>query len=307
MYNIELVYYNSSIHVKFYKNDILNKDDKIAEFGIDEVEKKYNDKIIECKQIDFDDFLSDEEYKKSESQRVSFTRTKNSIYHIARSASWDWFLTLTLSPDVVDRYNLDECSKKLRKHLNNIKVRKCPDMYYLIVPEQHKDGAWHFHGLIGGCNDLNFADSGILCDDKSIYNWLDYKLGFTTATRVQDTARVSSYICKYITKDLCGITVGRQRYFVSKNCPRAEVYVSSLNWRYKQKLFEWLCENSNYIKKNTNAYNEIYYFECEYFPDKLEIEEYIQPAVNNAYEQLCDEWKLFDMGFKKCPLEWSDI
>lgn len=307
MHNIELVYYNSSIHVKFYKNDILNKDDKIAEFGIDDVEKKCSDNIIECKQIDFDEFLNDEDWKKKEYARTSFLRTKNSIYHIARSASWDWFLTLTLSPDNVDRYNLEECSRKLRKHLNNIKVRKCPDMYYLIIPEQHKDGAWHFHGLIGDCNGLNFADSGLLNKDAVIYNWLDYNLGFSTATRVQDTARVSSYICKYITKDLCGMAGGRQRYFVSKNCPRAEVYVSNLNCRYKQKLFEWLCENSNYIKKNSNAYNEIYYFECEYFPSELEVEEYIQPSVNIQYEQLVDEFKLSNMGFKKCPLDWSEI
>ena len=26
-------------------------------------------------------------------------------------------------------------------------------MVYLVVPERHKDGAYHFHGLFGGLND----------------------------------------------------------------------------------------------------------------------------------------------------------
>lgn len=306
MHNIELVYYESGIQVKFYVENVLCKEDKIAEFETEECEKKYIDKVIECKQIDFDDFLLDEEWKRKEYQRTSFLRTKNSIYYLARSGCWDWFLTLTLSPDKVDRYNLVECSRKLRKWLNHFKERKCPDMYYLIVPEQHKDGAWHFHGLIGGCSNLSMVDSGHKDNGGSIiYNWSDYKLGFSTATAVKDTARVSSYICKYITKDICGSLGGRQRYFVSKNTPRAQKFVCDLNWRVKNKYFEWLCENSSHIKKVKNDFNEVWYFECDYFPLEMDAEEYPQPKENINYDKLCNEFKLFNLGFKPCPVDWD--
>lgn len=308
MHNIELVYYESGIQVKFYVENVLNNEDKIAEFEREDIEKNTDDKVVNCKQIDFDDYLSDEEWKRKECQRTSFLRTKNSIYYLARSGRWDWFLTLTLSPDKVDRYNLNECSKKLRKWLNNFKERKCPNMYYLIVPEQHKDGAWHFHGLIGGCSNLSLSDSGRKDNGGAvIYNWFDYKLGFSTVTAVKDTARVSSYICKYITKDICCSLGGRQRYFVSKNVPRAEKYICELNWRVKHKYFEWLCENSNHIKKVKNAYNEVWYFECDYFPLEMDAEEYPQPKENVDYDKLCNDFKLLNLGFKRCPVDWSDL
>ena len=45
--------------------------------------------------------------------------------------------------------------------------------------------AWHFHGLLANCDNLTFNDSGHI--DKRgriIYNLTNYKLGFSTATKV---------------------------------------------------------------------------------------------------------------------------
>lgn len=311
MHTIELVYYNTGIQVKFFKERVEKND--FEELIVDDVEYDpfFDDEFIESKQITFDDILNgiyDDDFLKSESLRVSFTRTKNMIYYLARSGCWDWFLTLTLSPDRVDRYNLNECSKKLRKHLNNIKNRVAPDMYYLIVPEQHKDGAWHFHGLVGNCPELHMIDSGKREKDGSIiYNWSDYLLGFTTATKVKDTARVSNYICKYITKDICKTVSGRQRYFVSKNAPRAQKYTVDLDWRLHRPYFEWLCENSSYIKKCKNDYCNMYIFETAYFPEELPFDEYPEPQTTEKFEKLLEDFRLSDLGFKKCTLDWSAL
>ena len=38
-----------------------------------------------------------------------------------------------------------------------------------------------------------------------------------------DSARVSSYITKYITKDLCSVTKFKKRYWSSRNCDRPKV------------------------------------------------------------------------------------
>ena len=72
---------------------------------------------------------------------------------------------------------------------------------YLIVPEYHKDGAIHFHGLVAG--NLNFVDSGH--QDKKghvIYNMPQWSLGYSTAIELYGNRQcVASYITKYITKD----------------------------------------------------------------------------------------------------------
>ena len=83
------------------------------------------------------------------------------IYKLAcNNKPWDYFVTFTFNSDKVDRYNFSEVSKKLSKWIDNIKQKYgCKDMGYIIVPEKHKDGAWHFHGLFKNCDNLNFIDS----------------------------------------------------------------------------------------------------------------------------------------------------
>ena len=50
--------------------------------------------------------------------------------------------------------------KKAHKWINNCKNRKARELLYLLVPEQHKDGAWHIHGLLCNTTGLTFTDSG---------------------------------------------------------------------------------------------------------------------------------------------------
>jgi hypothetical protein len=155
----------------------------------------------------------------------SVNRTKNMIYNYARGNVWDWFITLTFDKNKIDRYNYEECSTRLRKWLNNMKTKYAPTMKYLIVPEQHKDGAWHFHGLLSDTGNMVFnkafnKHTGEILETKSglqIYNFGSYKMGFSTATPITDTAKASSYITKYITKDLAVNTKGFRRYYPSNN------------------------------------------------------------------------------------------
>lgn len=150
----------------------------------------------------------------------NYNRAKNKIYDIARCNDWEWFVTFTFSSNYVDRYDYAKCKAKISKWLNNVRSKGiCSDMKYLIVPEQHKDGAWHFHGLFSNCSSLGFVDSGIR-DKKGrvIYNIGRYKWGFTTATKVTDSKKSAGYLCKYITKELVADTKGQKRYWHSKNC-----------------------------------------------------------------------------------------
>lgn len=203
------------------------------------------------------------------SQRISRNRTLNNLYYDTRSNVWDWFITLTFAPDKVDRYSYDACVKKMHSWLTVCR-RSCPDMKYILVPELHKDGAFHFHGLFSNCDGLEFIDSGVKDDNgKTIYNVGKYKLGFTEATRVQSTEKVSKYITKYITKELCAVTFGKKRYWKSRNLVKAEVVELSMSVEEKVAFLESLQDNIQFQKVVGGDYVRTEYIELK---DGIDIE-----------------------------------
>lgn len=170
--------------------------------------------------------LSDEQllYKKERSINSSISRTKNKIYDYCRANKWDYFLTLTLDPSKVDRYNFEDCVKKVSKWIENFKKRKSSSFKYIGVPEKHKDGAYHFHFLCSGVPENLLSFSGKYTkgkDKKEIYNLDSYGLGWSTLVKVGssvlDNAKVSNYITKYITKELILDTPNKKRYWCSRN------------------------------------------------------------------------------------------
>lgn len=168
------------------------------------------------------EFVERTDADRARSARVSMSRTINRVYSLARANTWDWFFTLTFDPEKVDSFNYDECVKKLGKWLNNLR-RDCPDLRYIVVPEKHKSGRFHFHGLFAECDALDFAESGHYTKDgQPIYNIGKYRLGWSTATRVLDNGRVTKYISKYITKELCAVAFNKKRYWASRNLSEVE-------------------------------------------------------------------------------------
>lgn len=155
-------------------------------------------------------------HKDDENISRSVRRTKNKIYDYARCNNWEWFFTLTLNEVKVNRYDYEDCGKKVSKWLNNMRTL-CPDMKYLVVPEQHKDGAWHFHGLFANVDNLEFVDSGKIKKGKRVYNVGNYKFGWSTATQIESLEKAMAYITKYVTKQVCLVTYNKKRYWASRN------------------------------------------------------------------------------------------
>lgn len=196
--------------------------------------------------------IKDEKKMAERSAYNSMARAKNNIFYLARSNSWEWFVTLTFNPDKVDSFDYDEVTKKLSLWLNNAR-KKCPDMKYLVVPEQHKSGRWHFHGIFSNIDELGFIDSGLKTKkNEPIYNLNVYRLGFSTATKVSSTEKVSKYISKYITKDVCLSTKGKKRYWHSKNLYKAEIQDTILTVDEKEKLINMLSSDILHIKSTVN-------------------------------------------------------
>lgn len=205
-YNCRVVTYPNSQHVTFYKKTI-NKGQKQ-----ECLTKTYQEKIRTKEQ-------------ENECKRISLNQTKNRIYKIARSNMWEWFITITFDRNKTDSSEYDIVVNRLQIFLENLKKRSCPDLKYLIVPELHADGEhYHFHGLLSNCDGLKFRYSG-KNDRKSgkpIFNITNWKWGFSTATKVEDTNRVSSYITKYITKENVNILKEKRRFYASRNIEKPQ-------------------------------------------------------------------------------------
>lgn len=245
----------------------------------------YINSVLNSKQ----EILNDDELKMRHEKSVSssLNRSIKKIYDIGRNNIWEWFFTFTLSETAVkNKYDYDECSSKVRKWFNNIRSRRCPNIKYLIVPEMHVSGAWHFHALVSNCEGLQFKKAvnnqeyrkdsagNILLDKKGqpirnsyfgdylrisypsgdyIYNVVDYdekRYGFTTVTRVQDTRKAISYIMKYLTKDLAECTFGKKRFFYSKNLDIPEKILFSYDVNFEENSLQMIID---YIEFNFNV------------------------------------------------------
>lgn len=200
------------------------------------------------------------------SNYVSKNRTINNIYHYSRNYDWDYFITLTFNKSRVNRYNYDDCLLSAKNYFQYIRNKFCPDLTYLLVPETHEDGAFHFHGAIGNTKGLPIVDSGKRdCKDRIIYNLPTYIYGFSTATKCDNNFAVSSYMTKYITKELVLDSRNRKRYLISNNLKKPETTVYMLSEKDKIRFIESIGKDILFTKKLEYENQSIQYIELENF------------------------------------------
>lgn len=241
-------------------------DDKLGDYVYERVKSGYKDTWFNPFSMKEEKMpvLYDEkeiERKKKRSIASSMGRTINAVYQKARANTWDWFITFTFNPDLVDSMDYGLVVKKLSKWLNNMKLQ-CPDMGYIIVPEKHKSGRFHFHGLFRGCDGLGFVPSGKQTfKGDVIYNVGKYKLGWTTATKINDQTRVTKYIAKYISKDLVQVAFNKRRYWASRNLDEPDVTEVVLDKQKQDMLAGRLAEKATHIKKIENGEVVTMYYE----------------------------------------------
>lgn len=235
-YNFRIIQYaNGSVEIRKYSSPV----NAIYE-GETTIEPIYQKPKKREGQMEYNPFTDEVErlptFEDSErSARKSLNRTKQNIYKYSRQANWEYFITLTFDGAKVDRYDFDVCMKKTYQWFNNQQKRYAPNIKYLYVPEQHKDGAWHIHGVICDIGEMKLIDSGRVAIGKksyirttenanypTIYNLSSWRFGYSTASKVKDKHKVATYITKYLTKDLCESTFGKKRYYRSRNIPEPE-------------------------------------------------------------------------------------
>lgn len=179
-------------------------------------------------------------------------RAKANVHDLALANNFRFFVTLTLDPAKVDRYDISAVTRKLNVWLDN-QVRR-HGLVYLLVAERHKDAAIHFHGFFNDA--LSAVDSGTLSlgggkprkprsarqradwlrnGAHVVYNLPAWSLGFTTAIEIYgDKNKAVGYICKYISK--ANEKIGGRWYYSGGNLVRPQVSFCNADFDYLSSL-----------------------------------------------------------------------
>lgn len=174
-------------------------------------------------------------------------RAKAQVRELALCTDFRYFVTLTLSKERVDRYDMKEVVRHLNHWLDNQVRRR--GLCYVLVPERHKDGAIHFHGFFNDA--LPVEDSGTMVPPSGgkprkprsgaqraqwaaegghvVYNLPGWGWGFSTAIELYGTySKAVGYVCKYIGKDTAAGKIGGRWYYSGGKLGRAEIHYCDL-------------------------------------------------------------------------------
>lgn len=212
------IYPDGSTILTVYKNAKVYRGSAEKEsLDVDDLDNSYNVSLYSGEKTD-----EEKEYEKLK----NLWRIKTKIKDYILSNDFDYFWTLTFK---ADRYDYDLAFQKMGKWL-----RRMRDKYgkfdYIMIPELHKDGAIHFHGVTGGLNAV-IRDSGVNHKGSEVYNCLDWEYGFTTLTKIRDKEKTASYVTKYVTKEMQNSIVekGKKKYWCSRGLRKPDVTFSDLN------------------------------------------------------------------------------
>lgn len=155
--------------------------------------------------------------------KAAVSRARSAIFDLAFGNPWDYFITLTFDQRKVgDRYDYDN----IRKHMHAFTVflwrHGCQ---WLLVPELHKDGAYHYHGMIQGALSSTYRETKYnkAGEPYDCYQIDGYHKGRSDISPIVDPSRISNYITKYVTKSaLAVVPPGAKKYWASRGLSRPE-------------------------------------------------------------------------------------
>ena len=244
----------------------------------------------------------------------NFSRARTMVLQYALCNPWQYFFTGTLNPERWDRNSLDSFMTALSQKIRDWRKTYGFKLDVLLVPEHHKDGTWHVHGLVnnlpawevGNFYRLNLSAVGLgwvfparLCDGNFL-NWYDFcfEFGYCSLAPIRDPVATAFYMSKYVSKDLSQRSdeLGKHLYFHSRPLKKAEK--ASEVYFYNQQL-EKLCINDYDFCKTGMVKGENWLFPYEwdgaepvnqeplFLPEPLFSESDFHPfEVDSDFEQL---------------------
>lgn len=208
---------------------------------------------------------NEEEEPARDSLQRSINRTKTKISDLVLCNDFTHFATFTFSPEKVkDRHDFAETSNLLKRWINteqkNHERTHGFKFAYLIVPERHKNGAWHFHALLKNYKNPTqdfYSSKNPYITVKEIKTAKRYKnrqyltrytLGRSELAPIRDTTKMASYIKKYITKELI-TEPNAKRFWCSRALKRPEII---------ENLVEEYTRIPQQYRTQSHDYHEIY-------------------------------------------------
>lgn len=136
-------------------------------------------------------------------------RTKIKDYILCNE--FKYFITITCN-NSFNRYSCDDLRRVVTNKIRYLRKKYHITGKYILIPEKHKNGAYHLHGVLDASFDSfcyinkNGYDS-CFCFDN---------IGFNSIEEVNSIVKISSYITKYISKDFAIRGLGEHCYFCSR-------------------------------------------------------------------------------------------
>lgn len=204
---VEVVKLGEHYQVKFLRALMVSGWQEYIDFGL-------NDDLVPVRPLTF--------IKNDKKLKNNISRALTTCRNIALSNPWDWFVTLTINPKKKDRFDLNSFHKDVTAFIKGINRRFGSQIKFLLVPERHKDGAWHMHGLIFG-----LPDDQISVNENGFFDWDEYSknFGFISLSPVVSHTAVSLYITKHLGKQIYNgaFEVGSHLYYCSRGLSRGEI------------------------------------------------------------------------------------
>lgn len=211
-------------------------------------------------------FKKDNSYLKHTSDedkiKRSKMRAKSKLKDLIMCNGFNWFVTLTLSPEQINRNDYGAIINRLNVYLGNRVKRN--GLKYVGVCEVHKKGGFHFHFLMNDV--LPLVESGTyirpnggkpvkkatvlknglqIKDCRTVYNISDWKLGFTTAIELYgERQAIANYVGKYITK---GDKVGGRWYYSGGELNKPIYKYDRINYDSFDCDYSFVCPNGEML------------------------------------------------------------
>ena len=233
--------------------------------------------------------VNEENAEEQDYLQKSINRTKTKISDYVLCNNFTHFATFTFDPKN-SKVNGEENRKDFKKMSSLLKNWLKTEQLnhfrhhghkfkYLIVPERHKNGAWHFHALLENYknetanfytrknNYITVSELKSKKKDKNRKFITRYKLGRSEIAPIKDKTKMSSYIKKYITKELIQ-DKNAKRYWSSRNLKQPEIIENFIS-EFQKIPEQFLTAKHDYHDIYTIPLNSSYFTFSKYV-NKLE-------------------------------------
>lgn len=161
--------------------------------------------------------------EKEENDRQYLFKVKRRLKNYVRSNDFKYFVTFTFGK------NRKDDKEKFRQLDNWLRyMKKKHGLFdYILVPERHKTGEIHLHGVFGECG-MELVDSGVKHKNRTIYNMPEWRYGFSTISKIEHREKTANYLVdSYMTKDNMDVVPeGKKKYWSSNGLRKPVVSYS---------------------------------------------------------------------------------